>query len=208
MLLLLSRRKTIYYIIEQNNSCTSWTGIGSLFLWVKKNACDPHQFQYLNGRQKFFETIQMSWMVVKDHSWPSISESWWLLKIFFCDHLTNIINFYIAFVWWRKVFGDVLTDTETDVDHKRFRIHLFLDENRAKLWFNPREPLGWILSCQRPFVKKTPKNHTHTNAPKKQTNKQKKNNHSKLVEMSEPINIPLFINVTDQWWLLRLIWIV
>ena len=67
----------------------------------------------------------------------------------------------------------------------------------------------WMdIILSKTFCQKKPqKPHTHTRT--KKTNKQtKKNNHSKLVEMSEPINIPLFINVTDQWWLLRLIWIV
>ena len=133
-------------------------GLALCFCELKKNACNPHQFQYLNGSQKFFKTIQMSWMVVKDHSWPSISESGWLLKVFFSDHPTNIINFYIFTKGLSRPFSML-----TDVDHKHFGIHLLLYENGTELWSNPRELLGCILSYQKTFSKKKKKFKTRWN---------------------------------------------
>ena len=155
MLLLLSRRKNIYYFIEQNNSCTSWTGIGSLFLWVKKKRLwsvtvsvfewSPEVFRdhsnELDGSERPFVTINLRvWMVTEG--------------FFFCDHPTNIINFYIAFGWWRKVFGDVLTDAETDVDHKRFRIHLLLTKIEQNYGPIQESHLDGYYPIKIPFQKK------------------------------------------------------
>ena len=45
----------------------------------EKKGCDPHQFQYqfqyLDGRERFFVTIQTCWMVMIDPSLPSISDA-------------------------------------------------------------------------------------------------------------------------------------
>ena len=45
------------------------------------------------------------WMVVKDFLWLSTSESGWSLEVF-TSIKPCIVNIYIEFGWWRKVFRD------------------------------------------------------------------------------------------------------
>ena len=75
----------------------------------EKNACDPHQSQYLDDHERFFIAIQITWIVGKHLSFQSILGVWMVTEGF----LTTIQLYckYLHRVWMgTKVFCTTLCE--------------------------------------------------------------------------------------------------
>ena len=101
--------------------------------------------------EKMITTIQDGWILVKDLSSPSISESGWSLK-FFCHH-PSVYYKYLHGIWMvtKGLSWPFTPDVETEADHKRFRIHTQRTRKRSCFQILEKFNVLFTLSSDKMF---------------------------------------------------------